>query len=122
MGPGIILYLIAALIMPEDKGFEESQWKTGQYSGTYTGSYTDSGRDTAQDAGFESEFYTESEKWDRPAKYHSEKNRFVLGAILVGMGILFLGKQFMPALFDLKYMVPLLLIVIGGLIVYQGRK
>jgi hypothetical protein len=40
----------------------------------------------------------------------------------VGLGVLFLGKQIMPGLFDLKYMIPLLLIVIGGVIVFKGRN
>ncbi len=103
-GFGIVLYIAAALIMPEDKGYtpDDSQWNTN--------------------AAFESEFNANAEEWNRPAKYHSEKNRVVIGAILLGLGILILGKQFMPGLFNLKLLVPLLLIVIGGVFVLKGRK
>lgn len=115
-GFGIVLYIAAALIMPEDKGYtpDESQWNTD------AGGYKNTGAES--NAGFESEFNANAEEWNRPAKYHSEKNRVVIGAILLGLGILILGKQFMPGLFDLKLMVPLLLIVIGGIFVLRGRK
>ena len=33
-----------------------------------------------------------------------------------------LGRQFMPTLFQFKFMMPLLLIVIGGIILYKGRR
>lgn len=110
-GAGIVLYIAAALIMPEDKGYtpDENRWNTGAAG-------------AEPNTGFENEFNKDTEDWDRPAKYHSEKNRVVIGAILLGLGILILGKQFMPGLFDLKVMVPLLLIVIGGIFVLRGRK
>lgn len=123
-GPGFLMYLVAALVMPEDKGFstDDDQWRsgTGTYAGTNTGTNTDAGTDTG--AGFNSGSNNDADNWDRPAKYNSDKNRLVLGAILVGMGVLFLGKQLMPVLFNLKYMVPLLLIGIGGFIVFKGRN
>jgi phage shock protein C len=144
-GVGIFLYIVAALIMPEDKGYTGSdQWGgccgtgTGSYSNAGPGSYTGAGNnagtgtDTGAGAGpkadpgfdtsFESEFNSGADEWGRPAKYHPEKNKFVLGAILVGLGILFLGKQIMPGLFELKFMIPLLLIGIGGIIVFKGRN
>ena len=123
-GPGILMYLVAALIMPEDRDFtaREEQWKssTGTYTGDYSGKTADTGIEA--DTGYDTGFNSDADEWDRPSKYHSEKNRLVFGAILVGLGILFLGKQIMPALFDLKYLVPLLLIGIGGIIVFKGRK
>ncbi len=109
-GAGFVLYLVAALIMPEDKGYtsDESQWNTGAQTQTKTD--------------FESEFNKDAEEWGRPAKYPAEKNRVVIGAILLGLGILFLGKQFMPGLFNMKIMVPMLLVVIGGIFVLRGRR
>ncbi len=143
-GVGIFLYIAAALIMPEDRGDykENDQWRSGygtgtdSYSNTGSGSYTGAGNHTGTDTGagagpkadpgfdtsFESEFSNSADEWGRPAKYHQEKNKLVLGAILVGLGILFLGKQIMPGLFDLKFMIPLLLIAIGGIIVFKGRN
>lgn len=109
-GAGIVLYIVAALIMPEDSGYsnDSSQWNTGASGANYN---TD----------FESEF-TSSGEWDRPANHNPEKSRFVIGIILLGLGILILGKQFLPSLFNLKILVPLLLIVIGGVFVLRGRR
>jgi phage shock protein C len=144
-GVGIILYIAAALIMPEDRGYTGSdQWggccgsDKGAYSNTGSDPYTGAGNhagtgadtgasagpkaDTGFDTSFESEFNSNSDEWGRPEKYKPERNKIVLGAILVGMGILFLGKQIMPGLFDLKFMIPLLLIGIGGIIVFKGRN
>lgn len=129
-GPGFLMYLVAALVMPEDKGFTsgDDQWgsstgaNTGTYTGTRTGTRTGTGTGADTGSSFESEYNSDADNWDRPAKYNSDKNRLVLGAILVGLGILFLGKQLMPILFNLKYMVPLLLIGIGGIIVFKGRR
>jgi len=109
-GAGFFLYLAAALIMPEDKGYtpDESNWNTGS--------------DNQTKSDFESGFYTDANDWGRPAKYSAEKNRVVIGAILLGLGILFLGKQFLPGLFNMKVLVPLLLIVVGGIFVLRGRR
>ena len=130
-GVGFFIYVIAALIMPEDRGYsvEDDQWKcrygagSGSYSNTGSKEENGTGADTENDTGssYESGFNKDNE-WDRPPKYNSEKNKLLLGGILVGLGILILGKQFIPALFNLKYLIPILLIGIGGIIVYRGRR
>lgn len=129
-GVGFFAYLIAALIMPEDRGYStgDDQWRnsygagSSSYSGTGNNAGAGAGTGTDKDTSFESEFNSDKDEWDHPAKYDSEKNKLVLGAILVGLGVLFLGKQLIPALFNLKYLVPLLLIGIGGIIVFRGRR
>lgn len=125
-GVGFFIYLVAALLMPEDNDFAsgDDQWKSGQgaNTGAYTGSGTSTGTGTDAGSGYESEFNSDADDWDRPAKYNSDKNKLVLGAILVGLGVLFLIKQIIPTLFDLRYMIPLLLIAIGGIIVFKGRR
>lgn len=140
-GVSIFAYLIAALIMPEDSGYTGSDpWgnSSGSYTNTGSDPFAGTGRssygtgkgsaggpntESGFDSSFESEFNSSADEWGNPApKYNSEKNKFVLGAILVGLGILFLGKQILPGLFELKYMVPVLLIGIGGIIVFKGRN
>lgn len=140
-GVGFFAYLVAALIMPEDRGSQDKeQWRSSsgsgaaynsganpgspdtggtEWNGTGAGAGSYEGTDTG--SGFESGF-GKDEGWDRPPKYNSEKNKFVFGAILVGLGVLILVKQFMPVLFNLKFLVPVLLIGVGGIIVYRGRK
>lgn len=133
MGPGIFLYIVAALIMPEEKDYTpfDSQWGASQNTSSYnadsfaggstgTNTGTDTGAGTNND-NFESDFNTGADNWDAP-KYRPERNKFMLGAILVAIGFLFLLGQFIPALFNPKVMIPLIMIVIGGFIVFRGRK
>lgn len=106
-GAGIFAYIIAAVIMPnEEKVFGGTDdWKSSTYSNTDEFIH---GQEKAK------------EEWGQPTKYSSEKNKLVMGAILVGLGVVFLIKQFIPG-FDWKYLFPLLLIGIGGVIILKGR-
>lgn len=124
MGWGLIVYLIAALIMPEDRGYtpDSTQWGREPDRDSYGSAYSDTGTTTETNDDFVRDFYNDANNWDRPAKYNSEKNRYVLGAILLGIGVLALGKQFMPSVFQLKFLLPALLVVIGGIILYQGKR
>ncbi len=123
MGWGLVVYLVAALIMPEDKGYSAGNKQWGQEYGknTYGSTYADSGT-SAENDDFIKDFYNDAGDWDRPANYNSEKNRFVLGAILVGIGVLALGSQFLPNLFNIKFLLPLFLVIIGGIILYQSKR
>lgn len=106
-GTGILAYIIAAVIMPSEESVCcNDNWKS------------EADRSTED---FIHEHEKERDEWAKPPKYNSEKNKLVIGAILIGLGILFLLKQFMPD-FDPKYLVPLLLIGIGGVIVFKGRR
>lgn len=126
MGAGIPLYIIAAIIMPEDKGYrpDPDQWssETGRYNDPYTnGTAGAAGRNPDED--FEAQFKRDADEWDDPPVSSSPgKNRITIGIILLGLGILILGKQFMPWLFNTKFMVPLVLIIIGGVIVYRAKR
>jgi phage shock protein C len=122
MGPGILLYIIAALIMPADGGYASGDG--GFYAGqnNYDNNYTASGYGKEKEDGFAGDFSSAADDWDTPPKYNPEKKRFVIGAICLGFGILVLIKQFLPSLFSYKIMVPVILIVIGAIILYRGRK
>lgn len=141
-GVGFLVYIVAALIMPEDNGTrDKDQWRSSYGAGPAYGSganpgtssdtgsteWNGAGADTGSyggtdtGSGFESGFGKDNE-WDHPPKYNSEKNKLIFGAILVGLGVLILAKQFIPVLFNLKYMIPILLIGVGGFIVYRGRR
>jgi phage shock protein PspC (stress-responsive transcriptional regulator) len=124
MGWGLIVYLIAAIIMPEDRDYtpDSTQWGQESSKDAYGSTYSDPGPKTDDTDDFVRDFYNDADNWDRPAKYNSEKNRYVLGAILLGIGVLALGRQFMPSLFQLKFLLPVLLVMIGGIILYQGKK
>lgn len=106
-GVGILAYIVAAIVMPDETKIYEgnNEWNNS------TGSTDD----------FIREHEKVKDEWDQPVKYNSEKNKLLMGAILVGLGVIFLIKQFIPA-FDWKYFVPLLLIGIGGIIILKGKK
>lgn len=107
-GTGVLAYIIAAIIMPGEE-------KVTSGSGSWNG-----GSEKSQGE-FANEQEKERSEWDQPAKYNTEKNKLLIGAIFIGIGILFMIKQFIPY-FDYKYLVPILLIGIGGFIIFKGRR
>jgi len=121
-GFGILFYFVAALVMPEDKEYENNQWGGEYNSSSYSSGGSDAGAGTNTDSDFRNDFSYNQDNWDRPPKYETGRNRTILGAVLIGLGVLLLAKKIMPELFDLKVTVPLLLIAIGGIIVYRERK
>ena len=103
-GTGIFAYIIAMIIIPEDTEVDFKTNEKNETGRTKTNQETNNGD-------------YESEK----TKYNPEKNKIIVGSIFVGLGILLLGKLIIPW-FDLKYLIPILLIAIGGLIIFKGRK
>lgn len=102
LGTGVIIYVIAAIIMPEDKG-----------SFGNTGNQQDS-------TGYEG-FNPAAGDWKEPPKFDAEKSRNVIGIGLIVIGVLFLMKQVFHW-FDTRLFWPLLIIGIGALIIYRGRR
>lgn len=108
-GTGIVAYVIAMVIMPDESRIpgENTGWKENVKTETDE---------------FVNSFEKDREDWgEQSPKYNPERSRSVLGAILVGMGILFLLNMVLPRI-DMKYLVPILLIGIGGFIVFRGRR
>ena len=126
MGWGFFIYIVAAIIMPEEAGYEpgDGQWSQGGTAG-HNGIVYRSG--TGPDHDFGNDFSSDADNWDRPARYDSSKTKYIVGIILIGAGIIFLLKRILPdsisdVIFNMKYMLPLLLIAIGGVILYRGRR
>lgn len=117
-GTGLFIYILAWIVMPDEThiaGTNGSSWDSGQSTG-YSSGYTN-----GSDSGFESST-SDKDSWDRPAaKYDSEKNKFIIGAALVGFGMLLLIKQLFPV-GGSKVFLPMLLVLIGGVIIYKGRR
>jgi phage shock protein C len=109
-GFGAFAYIIAAIVMPEeDAAGSSGEWRAEQhdYNTAYTSQYTDN-------------FDKESSGWETKYNTTDERRKF-LGAILILVGLVFLLKLIIPA-FSFRYLVPLVLIGIGGIIIYKGRK
>lgn len=102
-GFGLVAYIIAAIIMPEKK--------TEHGTNNFNQGETD---------GSSSEFNPNEWK-DEPQKFDSDKSRVIIGGAIILLGVLFLFREFF-SLFDIKYLVPVILIVIGFGIIYKGRR
>lgn len=111
-GTGFLAYILAWIIMPDERNLGTSNGSTWD-NGTSGGFGSTGGFDGGA---------SEKDNWDRPvgAKYDSEKNKFIIGAGLVGFGVLLLIRQLIPD-FGPKFFVPMLLVIIGGAIIYKGR-
>lgn len=107
-GTGFLAYIIAWIIMPDERNIEKTTFNSSTWQ-------------DSTDSSFDS-FDESKNNWDRPAaaKYDSEKNKYVIGALLIGFGALLLIKQVFPG-FGLRLFVPLLLVIVGGAIIYKGR-
>ena len=62
-----------------------------------------------------------SGSWKEPAKFDSSKSGLIIGAILVLLGVMFFARQFFNWL-DMKYFMPMILVVIGVIIIFKGRR
>jgi phage shock protein C len=116
-GIGLLIYIIAAIVIPE-KG---SVKQTGAYTGPEThdsfGGNSDSdmtGQTAVENA---DDWKTVPEK----PKYDSTKSRTIIGLILIACGVLYILKQFFSWA-DFRYIVPAIIVLIGGLIIFAGVK
>ena len=107
-GAGILVYIVAAIIMPEEAipGTQENDWKSR--SDNYKPDYTE--EDKKAETG-----------WETTASPDSDRNKLLIGAALIVVGVLFLLKLILPG-FDAKFFIPLVLIAIGALILLKGRR
>lgn len=107
-GMGILAYIVASIIMPDESSLdrENQGWSSEADSSNYD---------------FAREQERQRSEWAEPPKYNSEKNKMIIGTLLVGLGVVFLIKQFIPSL-ESRVLIPLVLIGVGGLIIFKGRR
>lgn len=124
----ILAYFAAAIIIPQ---------APGEPSGSYQGGFN-----TTEGFGFgtkeNTEFHAEESTgfsdaqssdykdihgdWPKQPAPDSGKGRYVIGIVFVALGGLLLLQQLFHQLFDWKYILPLVLILFGGFIVFRGRR
>jgi len=102
-GFGVIVYIIAAIVMPEKK--------TEHRASSYNQSEAD--RNSTE--------FNPDEWKDEPQKFDSNKSRVIVGSAIILLGVLFLFREFLP-MFNIKYLIPVILIVIGFGVIYKGRR
>ena len=101
-GFGVIAYIIAAIIIPEKKSDQ----------------FGNLDQDTAD---FESDSSFSSGFPKRNYSFDPEKSRLVIGATVIGIGLMLLLKQFFHW-FDFKVILALGIIVAGVFVLYKGGR
>jgi phage shock protein C len=101
--PGVILYLIAAMVIPEE---EEEAVFHGEPSGFDEGSPE---RDSQwESSGTGKEVFTGGE-----SSHASRKNAVVFGGFLIIVGALLLVQRIFPTILRWRYLWPMFLIILG---------
>lgn len=109
-GTGVIAYIIAAIIMPENKGGSYEPYRTENGGNLHQDSF-----DTGSDD------WKADDEWKQQSGVDPNRSRNIVGIILIILGVLFLGRQLFSWL-DMKVILPLAFIVIGGLIIFRGGR
>lgn len=101
-GAGIIAYIICAIVFPEGSGYN---------SGLNNDEYVVGAKN------YENKYeeYYEQEKGD------NDKNRILIGGILVALGVLFLLRRYVYW-FDFGKLWPVALIVLGAFIIFKRKE
>jgi len=114
-GTGLILYILAMIIMPDDPAVPVKA-KTKAYVGEEISETEPANGEEAGD---------EAGKEERPSsgkiiKNQEEKRHQILGLILVSLGGYFLLERFFP-FFHMRNWWPVILILIGVFILFKGK-
>ncbi|HOQ36299.1 MAG TPA: PspC domain-containing protein [Acetivibrio sp.] len=110
-GPGILAYIAAIFIIPEDDG---SSYRPSNFFEDDNKVFTPNGYDPEKD------FSTVMGDKNNGLNRDPEKSKTFIGICLIILGAVFLAKQFIRI--DLKLIIPALLIGIGLLIVFKGGR
>ncbi|HPD00371.1 MAG TPA: PspC domain-containing protein [Acetivibrio sp.] len=110
VGPGILVYLLAIFIIPEDDG---SSYKPSNF-------FNDDDSFAQNEYDPEKDFSNVMGDRDDDYIRNPEKNKTFIGICLIILGAVFLAKQFIKI--DLKLIIPLILIGIGALILFKGGR
>lgn len=95
-GSGLIAYIIALIIIPEGD-FEHYNQADNAFDGVNDG-------------------------WKEPVKYDTARTNFLMGGILILVGVLFIVREFVPHWVTYNFMFPGILIIIGAAILFRGRR
>ena len=119
-GAGIIIYVISAILMPEDMGqYSNDAGHTGTGSSNYSNNTNSNYTDNKEYAG--SDFNAQQAQWSETQKSaDSSKKRLIFGGILVILGAFMFIKIVFPWI-QFKFLWPLIIIGAGILLLYRGK-
>lgn len=101
-GAGLIVYIIAAIVMTEEPVSNINQANNNHSAQVQIG---------------------EGDDKEVSKEEHGDRNRFLFGAILIVIGSLYFVKSFLPwHWFSYRFLWPFLLIIIGIVVIVNGRK
>ncbi len=144
-GAGIIIYIIASIVIPENREDFSNPYNTsdgysdfGRYQGQQGSDRAEGSNpfemgNQASDSGFGKGTYGESydfdagsfesqrNEWKDFSKYDSGKSRVLFGFILVCVGALFLVREFFGWL-NFKLLWPLVIIGLGVMLLLRGSR
>ncbi|MCR4435667.1 MAG: PspC domain-containing protein [Clostridiales bacterium] len=107
-GTGIIIYIAAAIIMPE---------RQGGFNPDFKQDFKQDREDNPED-----DFGSVVNDFKEPAAgIDPEKSKVVIGVALIIFGVMFFAKQFFHWI-DMKYFLPVVLIAIGLVIIFKGGR
>lgn len=103
--PGLIAYIIAAIVIPEEK--------VNSYEGDHKDGYK-------VDEELKN-LNKDMDEWREPVKVDSGRTGLVIGVALVAIGGLIIARQVLQSI-DTTFFWPLILIIAGGLIIFKASK
>lgn len=121
-GAGLILYIILAIVMPEEE--KDSEKKLSAEADTSAESAKDNvAKDSEVQQVKEEAHFKEKEGKEVEASTESQGLRTIFGAALVTLGLFFLLQQIFPWLqIRWQFVWPFVIIIVGLLIIFKPEK
>lgn len=123
-GTGILVYIIAIFIIPDEKNEFGQDFGSSTKSGfnNSTGGFNNSTDGfNSPTGGFDDDFGSPVNETRSTSRFDSDKSKVVIGACLILFGVLFFVKQAFHW-FDMRYFWPIVLIVVGLIFIYKNRR
>ena len=113
-GLGLLLYIILWIVIPEGEQGEKN------YSKVETNSSVSNKEDSSSEKTNLSE--NQSFSTDQKEKIQSRgSGRVVAGLILIGLGLVFLAREYLPV-FRFSDLFPLVLVIFGGILIWNSMR
>lgn len=105
----VIAYVVAAIIMPEEKETDDNNMGEGKQQ--QTKNINNESRNNND----------EIREWNESPEFNARKTRLFIGSTLIILGIMFLAREIFYW-FDTKYFFPLILIGIGVYMIFKKHR
>jgi phage shock protein PspC (stress-responsive transcriptional regulator) len=114
-GLGLLLYIILWIVIPEGEQGDKN------YSKVETNSSESIKEDPSSEKTNPSENQSLNTDRKEPYKKSRGSGRVVAGIILIGLGLVFLAREYLPV-FRFSDLFPLVLIIFGGILIWNSTR